>query len=80
MNIHFDLNTSDFSRFIKELFPDWEEIEEGSWSAYSITSDSTNEIEIGLYREPMDDPEFAGTYTLQGFWVDDVVLCQTVDL
>ena len=69
------------SNFIKELFPDWADMQPGEWSKYTISSDATDSVDIGLYREPLDDyDENSGTYTLQGFWGDDVIICQTVDL
>lgn len=69
------------SQFIQALFPDWAELQPGEWSMYAITSNGTNSLEIGLYREPLDDyDENSGTYTLQGFWYDDVIICQTVTI
>lgn len=70
------------SEQIKKQFPDWETIEPGTWSKYPIILQygvSPYEyIEIGLYREPKDNYEYANTYTLQGFNGDDVVFCVTV--
>lgn len=68
----------------KNLFPDWDELEPGDWSAHGtiIQYDSDGkgmELEIGLYREPLDSGEYAGTYTLQIFDGDDVVFCRKVD-
>ena len=67
---------------IKRQFPDWESIEPGHWSKHSIIltygCSPYEYIEIGLYREPMDSREYAGTYTLQGFNGDEVVFCEMV--
>ena len=68
---------------ITKQFPDWKELEPGNWSAHSIFfqygEDDIDSIEVGLYREPLDeDKEIAGTYTLQGFDGDDVIFCHTV--
>jgi len=65
---------------ITNQFPDWRTIEKGNWSAHSLLFWYTEEdcIELGLYREPDSEGEIAGTYTLQGFDGDDVVICHTV--
>lgn len=70
---------------IQELFPDWEEMKPGEWSKCGKIIDyfdgykDKDKIEIGLYREPLEnDAEIAGTYTLQIFNGDDVVICCTV--
>lgn len=66
---------------VKEMFPDWAEIEPGNWSAYGKCLDygASHTLEIGLYREPMDNDEYAGRYTLQIFDGDDVIFCADVD-
>ena len=66
-------------RNIKEMFPDWKNLDKGSWSEYAEiieygfnnNGDMCNKLEIGLYREPND-----GKYTLQIFNGDDVVVCE----
>lgn len=67
---------------IKKQFPDWKSIRPGHWSRFPIILTygcSPHEyIEIGLYKKPMDNEEYAGTYTLQGFNGDEVVFCVTV--
>ena len=67
---------------IKRQFPDWESIEPGNWSKHPIIltygCSLYEYIEIGLYREPMDNEEYAGAYTLQGFNGDNVVFCVMV--
>ena len=68
---------------ITKQFSDWKELEPGNWSAHSIFfqygEEGEDSIEVGLYREPLDeDKEIAGTYTLQGFDGDDVIFCHTV--
>ena len=64
---------------IKKEFPDWKTMECGTWSQYGRIYDiDKRKYEIGLYREPMDDDEYAGTYTLQIFDGDDVIYCAKV--
>jgi hypothetical protein len=65
-------------RDVKEMFPDWRNLDKGSWSKnteiieYGINNngDFLDKIEIGLYREP------DGKYTLQIFNGDAVVVCE----
>ena len=66
---------------VKEMFPDWAEIEPGMWSVYSkcLTYGAGHTLEIGLYREPLDNDEYAGRYTLQIFDGDEVIFCADVD-
>ena len=66
---------------IKEMFPDWAEIKPGCWSTHGkfLTYGIGRTLEIGLYREPMDNDEYAGRYTLQIFDVDNVIFCEDVD-
>lgn len=65
------------NRDIKEMFPDWNDIEPGYWSRHTKL---IGNVEIGLYREPLDtDEEIAGTLTLQIFDGDNVVVCKTVN-
>ena len=65
---------------IKEMFPDWEEIEYGNWSKHGkiLEYKPGRYLEIGLYREPIDGTEYDGTYTLQIFDGDDVIFCHEV--
>ena len=67
---------------IKKQFPDWKEMKPGEWSKHPIIltygCSPYERIEIGLYREPEDNEEYAGTYTLQGFNGDEVVFCVMV--
>ena len=64
---------------IKELYPDWNKLEKGSWSEHGriIEAADGTKIEIGLYREPADT-EYNGTLTFQIFCNDDVMVCQQV--
>lgn len=66
---------------IMETFPDWQEIRPGSWSGYGkiLTYEEGCKVEVGLYREPMDGGEYAGTYTLQVYNRDDVIFCSKVE-
>ena len=62
----------------KTMFPDYEEIRPGNWSEYGevlqYEKEGRNcEIEVGLYREPDD-----GSYTIQIFCNDDVILCENM--
>lgn len=69
---------------LKEVFKDWENIQYGEWSKYAYTlkyhSSPDRFIDIMLYREPMENEDYAGTYTLQVFVGDDVIFCQQVDM
>lgn len=73
------------SQTVKDMFPDWETIEPGNWSVngcalhYGEAEDSGREIYIGLYREPLDGDEYAGTYTLEILDGDEVIFCQKVE-
>lgn len=42
-------------------------MEPGTWSKYGklITYAGGHVVEIGLYKEPMKNDEYAGTYTFQ---------------
>jgi len=66
---------------VKEMFPDWAEIEPGNWSTFGkfLKYGAGHTLEIGLYREPMDNDEYVGRYTLQIFDGDDVIFCADVD-
>ena len=66
---------------VKEMFPDWAEIEFGNWSEYHkvLTYGLGHTLEIGLYREPLDNDEYSGRYTLHVFDGDDVIFCADVD-
>ena len=70
------------SESVKEMFPDWEEIKPGEWSYNGkiLTYGEGHFVEIGLYREPMDNTEYAGRYTLQIFDGDEVIFCADVEL
>ena len=71
---------------IKELFPDADTIEPGNWSKYGKIIKciggygDEEKVEIGLYREPIneEDKDISGTLTLQIFEGDDVILCRTI--
>lgn len=69
------------SDIVKEMFPDWADIEPGMWSIYSrrLTYGFGHNLEIGLYREPLDSGEYAGRYTLQVFDGGEVIFCADVD-
>lgn len=68
---------------IKAMFPDWESVEPAEWShngrLFQYGKNEKEFIEVGLYREPMDGGEYAGTYTLQVFDGDSVIACHTVE-
>ena len=70
------------SETVKAQFPDWADLKPGSWSKHPINlcygTAPYESVEIGLYREPLENEEYAGTYTLQIMHGDDVILCQTV--
>lgn len=64
---------------IKSYFADWKEIKPGDWSACGpLVTFNGGSVEVGLYREPSDNNEYANTYTLQVFINDVVVLCKQV--
>ena len=67
---------------LREMFPDWKELKPGNWSKAGriIECTSGKKVEIGLYREPEENPEYAGRYTLQVFLGDDVVIAEDVEL
>ena len=62
------------------MFPDWQSIPKGEWSKHGriIQTAGPDKVEIGLYREPDDNDEYAGTFTLQIFVNDNVVVCTQV--
>ena len=64
----------------QEVFPDWKEMKPGEWSSYNrmIRLDDETELEISLYREPVENTEYLNTYTLQIFVNDNLILCKTV--
>lgn len=66
---------------IMETFPDWKELQPGNWSEYGkfLTYEDGCKVEVGLYREPMDGGEYAGTYTLQIYNCNDVIFCSKVE-
>lgn len=65
---------------VKEMFPDWDRIPPGEWSSvyFKLEYLPNRFFEFGLYREPIDSGEYAGTYTLQAFDGDSVIFCETV--
>ncbi len=65
---------------IKKMFPDWAFIKKGEWSELGriINTIKGDKVEIGLYREPDGNNEYAGTLTLQIFLNDNVILCKQV--
>ena len=71
------------SNSVKEMFPDWADMQPGSWSKNGkilrYGKDDNDFVEIGLYREPMNNEEYAGRYTLQIFDGDDVIFCKSVE-
>lgn len=66
---------------IKTEFPDAELLEPGEWSEYGKTYvyGQGHFIEIGLYRETLDDSEYAGHLTLHVFDGDTVIGCYDVE-
>lgn len=66
---------------IMETFPDWKELQPGNWSEYGkfLTYEDGCKVEVGLYREPMDGGEYAGTYTLQIYNCNDVIFCSKIE-
>lgn len=68
---------------VKEMFPDWADMQPGSWSKngkiLQYGKDDNDFVEIGLYREPMNNEEDAGRYTLQFFDGDEVIFCKNVE-
>ena len=65
---------------LDELFPNRTNIAPGTWSTDGIMIElgDGNKVEIGLYREPQNQEEYAGTLTLHVFYNDVVVLCKTI--
>jgi len=63
------------------LFPDWAELDCGEWSQYGRTfrygNGEKEYIQIGLYREPMENEEYAGSFTMQVFDGDNVISCHS---
>lgn len=66
---------------IKTAFPDWNNIAPGEWSEHGslLYYGPGHFVEIGLYREPLDGDEYAGSYTLQIFDGDEVIFCAKVE-
>ena len=75
-----EVNKMKVDQNIEEMFPDWDQLEKGDWSQHGRIFDTPEgrRIEIGLYREPDENEEYAGTLTLQIFVNDSVVLCEKV--
>ena len=69
---------------LTKLFPDWKDMKPGEWSnggikvPYKEIPGRQRAIEILLYREPEENEEYAGTYTLQVYEGSDVIFCETV--
>lgn len=67
---------------LKEIFSDYAEMECGTWSEHDVWIKYGHErneaLDISLYREPMENEEYAGTYTLQVFDGDNVIFCKRV--
>lgn len=59
------------------LFPNWETTPKGEWCPPAQNNVFGN-YEFGLYHEPDENTEYAGTYTLQLFCKDEVILCAMV--
>ena len=64
------------------IFQDMESIKCGEWSRFGFAVRygyrENDYIQIGLYREPSENEEYAGTYTLQVFDGDAVIACHKV--
>lgn len=75
------VNEKTLTKDIMAMFPDWHNMKPGDWSEYgkTIKYAGGHAIEIGLYREPMENEEYAGTYTFQIFDGDDVIFCSKVE-
>lgn len=66
---------------VKEYFKDWEKINYGEWSQYAFTLCLGDKyLDIMLYHEPLENEDYAGTYTIQAFIGDEVVFCYTVNM
>ena len=62
-----------------EHFPCAEDTPPGEWCVNSFTVQcQDSKVEIGVYREPNDGKEYAGTLTLQIFRGDDVIFCEKI--
>ena len=66
---------------VEFYFPDTRTIEPGNWSEHGIIMQVNPKctIEIGLYREPEGDSEYQSPYTIQVFYNDDVIVCESVN-
>lgn len=62
-----------------EHFPGAEKTLPGEWceNSFTVRCEESN-VEIGVYREPNDGGEYAGTLTLQIFCNDDVIFCERI--
>ena len=80
----WDRNDASNASLVAECFPDWASIKPGEWSQHGKIipyGKATNDrVEIGLYREPLDGEDYAGTYTLQIFDGDNVIFCRKVEM
>ena len=70
------------SNTIKDMFLDWKEMEPGTWSKcgkiLKYGSEDNDYIEIGLYREPIENEIYSERYTLQIFNGDDIIFCADI--
>lgn len=66
---------------VKVQFPDAASLKPGEWSEFGQEFAYANGhyIEVGLYREPIDDSEYAGHLTLHVFNGDEVLGCYDVE-
>ena len=66
---------------VKEFFKDWKEINYGEWSRFAFTLDLGGKyLDVMLYREPFENDEYAGTYTIQVFLGDEVMFCHEINM
>lgn len=64
-----------------DIFHDVASVKPGTWHPKGIFIPLADggEIQVGVYREPIDEgQEYSGTLTLQIFCRDDVVGCYTI--
>lgn len=74
-----DNDLSNDPKTFAEHFPNAEETQPGEWCVNSFTVPcEESEIMIGVYREPEDGSEYAGTLTLQVFYGDEVIFCDKI--
>ena len=67
---------------LKEIFSDYAKMECGTWSEHDVWikygDKGSESLNICLFREPMENEKYAGTYTLQVFDGDSVIFCKKV--